>query len=506
MRLVKLPSERMRRLFFAGLGVVFVMAFLSLRVQIDGLIGARGILPAAELMRMARGEGPRGPAIAVGLLDLPTLFWLGSSDTTLHFACYAGIVGGALLVAGVAPLVTTPACWLLYLSFVRVGGIFLEYQWDTLLLESALFATFFAPAGFLPWRGRPRPPTFASLWALRLLLFRFMFASGAVKLTYGDPCWADCTALTYHYYTQPLPTILGWFAHQMPLAIQRWCCRGMFAVELYAPWLLFFGRIGRQLFALATLGLMATIAATGNYGFFEPLTVVLCLPLLCEESEPARRIDRTDLRRTIGSSLRLVSSCAAATLGALGLVGFAEQLSYPKVESDFWRSAQQVVGESIARSETLQATQQFLQPFASLNTYGLFRMMTKDRPSLELQGSDDQATWKSYGFKWKEGDLSQPPRWCEPHMPRLDWQMWFEALRQHDPPTWWFQRFARRLLEGEPSVLALLASNPFPDHPPRFVRAIRFDYEFTTPAERAATGNWWKRQETGVHLPPQWLR
>jgi len=214
-------------------------------------------------------------------------------------------------------------------------------------------------------------------------------------------------------------------------------------------------------------------------------------------------MDRTGLRRTILASLRLTSSFAAATLAALGLALFAEQLSYPQVESGFWRSAQQAVGTAIERSDAIQATQRFLQPFTSLNTYGLFRIMTKDRPSLELQGSDDQAAWKSYGFKWKEGDLSQPPRWCAPHMPRLDWQMWFEALkRRHDPPSFWFQRFVRRLLEGEPSVLALLASDPFPGRPPRFIRVIRFDYEFTTPAERAATGNWWKRQETGVYLPP----
>jgi hypothetical protein len=511
----------MRRLFFAGLGVVFVMAFLSLLVQVDGLIGSRGILPAAELMDLANGKGPGGPGAAVSFLELPTLFRFGASDAMLHFVCGAGILFGALLIAGVAPLVATPVCWFLYLSLESVGEEFLHFQWDSLLLESSLFAIFFAPAGLLPWRGKPRPPTFASLWALRLLLFRFMFASGAVKLTFGDPCWADCTALTYHYYTQPLPTIPGWFAHQMPLSLHQWCCRGMFAVELFAPWLLFFGRIGRQLFALATIGLMGVIAATGNYGFFEPLTAVLCIPLLCEESAPAlplvpvnsgkpaapRWMERTELLRSIAASFRLASNAAVSTLAALGLVLFAEQLCNPPVDSPFWRSLQRSAGDAIEHSPFFLATRRFLEPFTSLNTYGLFRVMTKDRPSIELQGSDDQADWKSYGFKWKEGDLSEPPRWCQPHMPRLDWQMWFEALnRQRFTQSPWFQRFVRRLLEGEPSVLALLEKNPFPDRPPRFIRAIRFHYEFTTAAERAATGHWWKRQETGVYLPPVSLR
>jgi hypothetical protein len=496
----------MRRLFFAGLGAVFVMAFLSLFVQIDGLIGSRGILPAAELMNLAGGKDPSRPLVHLNFLELPTLFWIDTSDAMLHLVCGAGLLFGALLVAGVAPLVATPACWLLYLSLVSVGEQFLRFQWDSLLLEVALFATFFAPAGLLPWRGKPRPPTFASLWALRLLLFRFMFASGATKLTYQDPCWADCTALTYHYWTQPLPTILGWFAHAMPLWMHRWCCFGMFGVELLGPWLMFFGPIGRQLCALATTGLMGAIGATGNYGFFGPLTVVLCIPLLCEESESARWFDATGLRRRLVTASRLAASLVVATLGALGLIQFVEQMSEPRVESPLLRSIQEFAGDSIERSDLFRDARSFLQPFTSLNTYGLFRVMTKDRPSLEIQGSDDQATWKTYAFKWKEGDLSRPPRWCQPHMPRLDWQMWFEALNRRGPADRWFIGFLRRLLEGEPDVLALLASNPFPDKPPRFVRAIRYDYEFTTPAELAATGKWWKRQETGVHVPAVSLR
>jgi hypothetical protein len=480
------------------------MAFVSLRVQVDGLIGARGILPAAEWLRTFEAHAHGTPLETTFAHGLPTLLWLSPSDTMLHVVCGAGVLCGVLLVLGVAPILTTAACWLLHLSLVNVGEIFLQYQWDSLLLEVALFATFFAPSGLLPWRGTPRPPTFAATWALRLLLLRFMFASGAVKYLSGDPTWADGSALTLHYFTQPLPTILGWFAHQMPAWWHRASCVGMFAVELGAPWLLFCGRIGRRVFAVATVGLMAGIAATGNYGWFEPLTVVLCLPLLVENSEPVRWLDLTSRRRAVVTGARLAASLAVAWFAALAFVLFLYQLSGSPVGPRALRATQEEVRLAISRSDLFWWVYEPLAPWRSLNTYGLFAVMTTERPSLEIQGSDDLANWQSYDFRWREGDLSQPPRFCEPHMPRLDWQMWFAALRRTPEP--WFERFLFRLLEGEPSVLALLDHDPFPDRPPRYVRAIRFDYEFTTPAERAATGHWWKRRETGVYQPPISLR
>jgi hypothetical protein len=505
------PSERMRRLFFAGLGVVFVFAFASLWVQIAGLIGSHGILPAQEFLAQWREQAAGTADEHAFAHGLPTLFWLDASDGTLRAWCGVGIACGGLLALGFAPLWITGACGLVYLSFVNAGGVFLGYQWDALLIETAVFALLYAPAGLRPWtRSRsggagPPPPTHAALWALRLLLFRFMFSSGAVKLLSGDEAWRDLTALTYHYFTQPLPTRLGWFAHQLPLAFHRFACQGMFAAELGASWLVFVGRWGRRVFAASTAALMLGIAATGNYGFFEPLTVVLCLPVLADDPTWPTFRQQFEKFRQWKSGLvaggRAAMALAAALLAAFGLTLAAFRLSRSPAETPWLRTTQEWITETVEKSGVVLAAAEALDGWRAVNTYGLFAVMTKTRPSLEIQGSDDLAHWRTYEFRWKENDdLGRPPLLCEPHMPRLDWQMWFEALSNR--PNAWFRRFLNRLLENEPAVLALLEHNPFPDRPPRFVRAVKYDYEFTTPAERAETGQWWRRRETGIFQPP----
>jgi len=140
-------------------------------------------------------------------------------------------------------------------------------------------------------------------------------------------------------------------------------------------------------------------------------------------------------------------------------------------------------------------------PFRSINGYGLFRVMTTERNEIVIEGSDDGLTWKPYEFKWKPGDLHRSPQFCTPHMPRLDWQMWFAALSdvQNNP---WFINFLIRLLQGSQPVLDLMGKNPFPDHPPKYVRAVLYRYEFTSPQERQKSGDWWKREKTGIYCPP----
>ena len=508
------PSERLRRLYFAGLGVVFVMAFASLWVQFAGLFGEHGILPAQQLLEQWPQHVAGTPWENAFARGLPTLFWFDASDGVMRAWCGVGIACGGLLALGFAPLWLTALCGAVYLSFVNVGDVFFGYQWDALLLETAAFSLFYAPPTLRPWSGTPRPPTRAALWALRLLLFRFMFSSGAVKLLSGDEAWRDLTALTYHYWTQPLPTRFGWYAQQLPLGFQKWSCVGMFAVELGAAWLVFLGRWGRRLFAVATAGLMVGIAATGNYGFFEPLTVVLCLPVLADDPpwppfkesfaafrQQLRAFPRLSSFPAFATAGRALAAVAVACYAMLALTFAAFELSHSPIGPPWLRRTQQSFEATVEGWRPVRSAVETLELFRVANTYGLFRVMTQSRPSLEIQGSDDLAHWKSYAFRWKENDdLAQPPLFCEPHMPRLDWQMWFEALARRPSP--WFRLLLQRLLEGEPAVLALLAENPFPDRPPRFVRAVKFDYEFTTAAERRETGRWWKRRETAIFHPP----
>jgi hypothetical protein len=141
-----------------------------------------------------------------------------------------------------------------------------------------------------------------------------------------------------------------------------------------------------------------------------------------------------------------------------------------------------------------------LEPFRIVNGYGLFRVMTKDRGEIIIEGSADGIEWLAYEFKWKPGNVMRAPGWCAPHQPRLDWQMWFAALgtARQNP---WFGGLIVRLLQGSPDVTRLLAHNPFPDQPPRYLRASFYRYRFTTVKEHRQSGAWWKRQELGEYLP-----
>jgi hypothetical protein len=130
--------------------------------------------------------------------------------------------------------------------------------------------------------------------------------------------------------------------------------------------------------------------------------------------------------------------------------------------------------------------------------------MTTQRPEIILEGSNDGQNWLPYEFKYKPGDLQRAPPVVAPHQPRLDWQMWFAALGSYASNPW-FLRFIERVLTGSPEVLRLIAKNPFPDKPPRYIRAVLYDYHFTTPEEKSQDGSWWRRQPLDLYLPPATL-
>ncbi len=484
-----------RWLFLRGLALVFAIAFASLWVQIDGLIGSRGILPIADLL-----DAVRQYAGGSRWAELPTLCWLGASDASLHLQCAAGVILSIALFAGLAPRPCLALLWALYLSLTVAGQEFFYFQWDVLLLETAVFAIPFAPGTWLPGLAREKPPSTASRWLLRWLLFRLMFASGMVKLTSGDPAWgwSDLTAITYHYGGQPLPTVFAWYASQLPTWFHRVSCAIMYAIEIGVPWLVFGSRRMGQIAFAGLVALQILIGLTGNYGFFNLLSIVLCLPLLDDallaRFLPRRLAERAQMQkvpRRAPFTLRLGGTALAWTVGIFSGIKLVENIRYPPLPAS--------IPDSIATVERV------IGPFRSLNNYGLFRVMTKTRREIEIQGSDDEVEWKSYLFRWKPGALDRAPAWVQPHMPRLDWQMWFAALGPARESTW-FTPLVVRLLQGSPPVLGLLAGNPFPDRPPRFVRAIVYEVRFSSPAERAQSGDWWTRREAGTYIFPRSLR
>ena len=492
-RHVETPGHTLTRwIFLRALGVIYLVAFVSLWTQISGLIGHNGILPASQYMADIKQQCDTHGLGVERFSQVPTLCWLDSSDRFLNFQCAAGTVLALLLMVGIAPAPCLALLWLFYLSLGTVSQDFLGFQWDNLLLETGFLAIFFAPLQLLPKFSREAAPSRIVLWLLRLLLFKLTFSSGCVKLLSQDPNWWNLTALTYHYQTQPLPTWIGWYASQLPLAVQKFSCAAMFGIELGAPFLIFAPRRIRFFGAASMVFLQTLILLTGNYTFFNFLTLALCLLLLddfvFQHFLPRKLAGRVAFNPQPYPSRR----------------GWLRAVTIPVAVIVLSVSLLQVVSLFGVRSGLLSPAVFLDGEIASLrtvNSYGLFAVMTTTRDEIVVEGSNDGTHWLPYEFKYKPGDLNRPPAFVEPFQPRLDWQMWFAALGTYrDNP--WFGNFCVRLLQGSPPVLALLQKNPFPQHPPKFIRAELYEYHFTNPAGRRATGAWWRREPVGEYLPP----
>lgn len=492
-----------RWLFLRSLGLIYLVAFVSLWVQIQGLLGANGILPAnIRMEELSRRVAEANLGWARFHL-VPTLCWFNASDNSLVAQCAAGTLVSALLVLNLAPALCLALLWVLYLSLTTIGGEFLSFQWDNLLLETGFLAIFLAPLQWRPRLARTPPASKISLWLLRWLLFRLMFASGCVKLLSGDPTWRNLTALKFHYETQPLPTWLGWYAFQLPGRAQQVCTALMFVIELAVPFLVFGPRRARQVACVCFMALQLLIFLTGNYCFFNLLTMALCLLLLDDgalhrfkpkgwgyHAQPANP-DVNSTAQPVENSVkpaqaqwpRLLLVPVATLIVVLPLLQFIAMFS----GRGFWPRP---LGEFYA----------WFAPFRSCNQYGLFAVMTTARMEIIIEGSNDGTNWLAYEFKYKPGDVQRRPRFVEPHQPRLDWQMWFAALGDYRQNPW-LVNFCVRLLQGSPPVLALLERNPFPNAPPRYIRAQFYEYHFTDWPTRRKTGAWWRRELKGEYLP-----
>lgn len=463
-------------LFLRLLGIAYLFAFWSLNQQILGLVGHDGILPADQYLSDARTL----PALSRFWM-LPTLTWVSVSDTALRGFCLGGVALSSLLVVGVLPWIVLPLLWLIYLSLSVVCGEFLSYQWDALLLETGFLAIFLAP---LVRRERPRTLTEPPRIAIRLmlwLLFRLLVSSGAVKLASGDDTWHSLTALAFHFETQPLPTPVAWYFHWFPPPLLKMMTAATLAIEIGAPLLIVAPRRLRALGFVLIAGLQVLIALTGNYAFFNLLTIALCCFLL---DDVALGRWGTLAERTEPSSIRrgLLLAVAVVTV-PVSVIAFTRAIAI-----------------DLPGAAVVEPLAVMVSPFRSVNGYGLFAVMTTTRPEIVIEGSEDGETWQEYEFKYKAGDVHRRPPWIAPHQPRLDWQMWFAALGQFDSEPW-FQRFCVRLLEADATVLKLLERDPFEGRRPKYLRAVLYRYRFSDSTIRGRDGAWWTREPLGRYSP-----
>ncbi len=470
------------RLFINTLALVNAIAFACVLWQWRGLIGPSGILPAGEFFSAVRAQiGVRG------LIEVPSLCWVFGGNYFIVVLCVAGLAASALLFVRVAPAICLVVLWACYLSLVSAGQIFFDLQWDSLLLECTVLAIFMVPWTFGRASGSYDPPRL-SRYLVWWLLFRLMFLSGAVKLMSGDPAWRNLTALSFHYMTQPLPSPLAWYASKLPMWVQQLSCVFMFATELLVPFLIPCGRRLRHWAAGALILLQVLIALTGNYGFFNLLTIGICLNCLDDAWWQRMRWGVEPAVASDGPSAARVKPTLVRWFAALAVgVTFFQTVAamYPVA----------------AGSPIVRVMEETIGPFRTFNNYRLFAVMTIERPELVIQGSDDARDWRDYELPYKPGNLARRPQWVAPYQPQLDWQLWFAALGRPDDNLW-VGRVCEKLMSGDSAVLGLFARNPFPDHPPKYTRVVRFRYEFTSQAERAATGNWWRSTPIDFYISP----
>jgi len=497
--------------FLRALGLVGLFAFWSVFTQLSGLAGPGGLAPS-ELFAERVHDTFAGHAGFKKWLSFPALGLLGGFGL-LKGLCAAGLVASLLLVLVRLPWLCLLVSWLCYLSICCLVQPFMNFQWDALLLETLFFSLFLVPV--LGWRmaGSDAAPSasflaaaprVAGLFLLRLLLLKLMFSSGIVKLSFGDPTWWNFAALDVHYQTQPLPMPTAWYAHHLPDWLHRVAVLQMFVVEIGLALLVFAGRRPRMVAAAGIILLQLLIAATGNYTFFNLLTAVLCIPLLDDRmlgrgsTREGNHVVPAPAERPVFSVMR-TPAWILAGLVALLCVFQTVSAAAPNGGHGSWVRA------------PIRALIGPIAGFRSVNEYGLFRVMTTRRPELVVEGSHDGKTWRPYDFRYKPGPVDRLPVAVAPHQPRLDWQMWFEALawesalkrRQRPVPSAWLQRLGEGMFDENPQVLALLRHNPFAGKRPEFIRFRVVQYEFTTPEQQAESGHWWRvapLSELGVVL------
>jgi len=473
-----------RAVLLRGVGLIYAVAFLILVRQGQALIGEHGILPATRYLELVAEQlASRG----AGFWEAPSLFWLSASDAWLNTCAWVGLLGGLLVLGGFGNAPLLGLLWALYLSFCHVGQIFYGYGWDSLLCETGFLAIFLAPL----WRPQQfaaaSPPPLVVIVLFRWLAFRIMFGAGLIKLR-GDACWTDLTCLAYHYETQPNPGPLSPYLHAAPLWFHKLGTLFNHVVEVGAPFGVFGPQRVRAVAGALIVVFQAILIASGNLSFLNWLTLVIALGCF-DDSQVLRLFPkklgerwRTRLAALSDASLpawhRNVVIALAVVVAALSLNPIVNLLS-PR-----------------------QAMNASFEPFNLVNTYGAFGSVSRERYEVIIEGSratvlDESTRWQEYELPCKPGRVDRRPCLITPYHYRLDWQLWFVPLSP-DYNRRWFLSLTNKLLLGDARVLRLFAKNPFPDHPPHFIRASFFRYRF---APRSSHDTW-QRSRVGQYLPP----
>jgi hypothetical protein len=455
-----------------GLAIVYLIGFIAVIHQFKPLLGEHGLLPVPQFVKQVR------------FTESPSIFFWFPTNFAFDLFGWIGVALSLFALWGfsekfgnLASAATWGALWLIYLSFVNVGQTFYAFGWETLLLEAGFLAIFLG--------SEKTTPSFLVILLFNWLLFRVMFGAGLIKIR-GDTCWRDLTCLKYHYETQPMPNPLSWYFHWLPVWIHKTEVLFNHFTELVVPFAYFVPSRISAVAGLMTLFFHSWLFASGNFSFLGFLTMVLALSTLSDSW----------LKHVIPIHPSELAPPSPIYLSAtLGLTVLVAALSFYSIRN------------MISQNQLMNAS---FDPLHLVNTYGAFGTITRPRYEVIVEGTDEPVLagatrWREYEFIGKRGDVSRTPPQIAPYHLRLDWLMWFAAFSSPSQHPW-FISFLEKLLEGDKAVLGLLRYNPFPSEPPKFVRALLYEYHFTTPEERNQIGAIWTRKLIGLYFPPVSLR
>jgi hypothetical protein len=494
-----------RWLFLRALGLIYFSAFYSLVFQIRGLIGPDGILPTGGYLQAVA----RSSMAHARYWYVPSLLWISSGSHMLMTICWAGMIASILLVVNVWPRLTLLICFLCFLSFVSAAQDFSSYQSDGMLLEAGFICLFFAPPGLLPGLASRHWPSRASLFLLQWEWLRIYFESGIAKLASGEPQWRNFTAMDEYYQNGPLPTWIGWYTQHLPHWFHATTVGATLAMELGLIWMILLPRRFRIVLFFIVTCWEAGVISTANYCFLNYLVLSLGIllvddrflsrfaPRKWKEELPVLKAatEAPEAPPASPQQAGIVHAFLRPQFNALKLAVAAVMLTWV-----FYVTSVELLWMLAPHFPLPTTPVVMLEPFRIANQYGLFAVMTRGRYEIEFQGSIDGQNWTPYPFRYKPQKLSEAPGIYAPYQPRFDWNLWFASLG-----TWRNNTIVPntevRLLTNDKDVLGLFAGNPFPKSPPKQIRAVLWQYWFTTMAEKRQTGNWWRREYLGLYAP-----
>jgi len=456
-----------------GLALIYLIAFINALNQFIPLMGANGLLPVPQFLNR------------MSFKKKPSLFHWHYSDTFFKAVTGFGLFLSILALSGISDrgpfwisMLVWFLLWAIYLSIVNVGVIFYGFGWESMLLEAGFYAIFLGP---LYWAA----PVLV-IWIIRWMLFRVEFGAGLIKMR-GDQCWRDLTCLNYHHETQPLPNPLSWYFHQLPESLHKVETFFNHLVQLVAVWGLFFPQPVASISAGLIILSQGYLIISGNYSWLNWLTIVLAFS---------------------GFSDGVIQSIFGLTAPNIVSVRFYYGIIVAIL-------ATVVIYMSIGPVKNMLSSSQRMNfsfnPIHLVNTYGAFGSVTKKRFEIIVEGTmdnilEEETKWKEYEFKGKPGNPGRRPSLVSPYHLRLDWQMWFAAMSTTPHRHPWFQSLVAKLLQNDEQTLGLIKKNPFPNEPPKYIRARLFRYEYTAFKESRETGNWWKREYVRDYITPQSLQ